>query len=105
MEVTKVSISQPTKGAALASARVEFKLEGEAITLDDVRIIKSRVGTIWIGLPTRNINGQYVQVVFVSPRIKRMLDEAILKEFALWYASHGQQQSQAQQPAQEGGVL
>jgi len=103
MEVRVVSITPPTKNAAVATAKVELRFGNEEkITLADLRVLKNQHSELWIGFPTRNINGTYVQLVFASLRVKMQIDAAVLEAYRKWV---GQARQVAQQSVPEGGAL
>ncbi len=92
MQVHVVKISPPTKSAALASATIEIQLDNdETLVIDDMRVLKNVHNELWIGFPSRIVNGAYTQLVFASHRVKRLIEDAVIPAYESWAASQSAQ--------------
>lgn len=98
MQVKVVNISTPLKNGALASAKVELRFDNdkETLTIDDLRVLRNQYGELWIAFPSRNWNGSYLQMVFASPRVKRMIDAVVIPAYEEWAETQNAQSAQAE---------
>jgi DNA-binding cell septation regulator SpoVG len=97
MKVNVLEVTSARKQSALASARVELAdAEGNAITIDDLRILRNRQSQLWVALPTYSVpdgkSFRYEQTVILSRELKRQVEDACLQAYDRWAA-----------PAQGGG--
>jgi DNA-binding cell septation regulator SpoVG len=100
MKVSIVSISPPTKSAALASVKIELWFEnGETLVIDNIRVLKNVHNELWVGFPSRIVNGAYTQLVFASHRVKRLIEDAVIPAYEEWAGSQAAVKSQT-----EGGA-
>ncbi len=89
MEVRVISISPPTKSAALASAKIAIHHENESLIIDDLRVLKNANDELWVGFPSRIVNGAYTQLVFASHRMKRQIEDAVIAAYEEWAEQAG----------------
>jgi len=91
MHVKILSLSPSSKPQVLASARLELSVEGtgDAIIVDDARVLRNRHGQLWLAMPSYSVpaNGKgydYLPAVIFSTKLKREVEDVVLPAFEAW---------------------
>lgn len=98
MTLKILSISKGTKGTVLASVRIELVVDGtgDAIIIDDARVLRNKQGQLWIAMPNFSVppagpgkSFEYSPAIILSTMLKRAVDDLVLPAFEKWEREQG----------------
>lgn len=89
MQVNVKSVIPPRKNGMLAHVVVEVELEGQRITLSDLRVLQNKSGELWIGMPSVAIQDggksyHYEPIVELSRELRRSVEDNVLAAYEKW---------------------
>jgi DNA-binding cell septation regulator SpoVG len=98
MKVTVKSLVPPRKNGILAHASVEIELEGQRITMSDLRVLQNKSGELWVGMPSVAVQDggksyHYEPCVELGRELKRQVEDCVLDAYGTWAAQQKAVQS------------
>src|SRR4030042_2531330 len=88
MEISEVRINLNKGGKVKAFAQVIFDV---CFLVGDIRVLEGKEGTVYVAMPSRRLrNGSFRDIAHpLNTDTRKLLDEAILSEFARVIAERG----------------
>jgi len=90
MNVTVKGIRRSRKDSVLAEAVIELGDGQHSITIDDLRILRNKQGSLWVAMPTYAIpiiggrGYEYRPTIGLSRCLHREVEDAALAAFEHW---------------------
>jgi DNA-binding cell septation regulator SpoVG len=101
VEVQSITPPLPNRSrSAVATAKITIHcVVDHAFTVDDVTIMRTDAGDLWVAMPRRKTpGGTYVPFISLSVKMKRAIDDVVLPGAEKWLAA----QSASAQPFDGG---
>jgi len=97
VEVQSIAPPLPNRSrSAVATARITIHcVVDHAFTVDDVTIMRTDAGDLWVAMPRRKTpGGTYVPFITLSVKMKRAIDDVVLPRAEKWLAAQTSAQSE-----------